>query len=505
MQTLNLIQGSEEWKKIRSTMLVASEAPIIMGASPHCSRDEMLRMKTSGEEAAVTRWQQLIFDKGHESEDMARPHAEAYLGDSLYPVTGVREIEGLSLLASFDGINMMEDKPWEHKQFNQELYDRVSSGEELEPKHYWQLEHQLLVCEQEKTTFTVSDGTPENMAHCTYESRPERRDQLLEGWKLFLSDLENYDYEERAVQAIGTSPESLPAVLIHVTGAVTKNNLPVFHAHALRVIKSINTDLNTDQDFADAEKATKWCAEVESRMKSTKDAVLAQTADIDQVFKLLDDIASEARNTRLSLSKLVDKRKKDIRAEISEEAKDKWNVFLAEANEDLEIISFPDHLVSLDIAGAMKGKRTFETLRSAANDEVARARIEANVLIKTIQTNLDCYTATVGKVHRHLFNDLQSLSTESPEAFKAIIKARLSEFEEAQAEEKTKAEQEPPAISSEEAPIRRSVPAAQEKRPSDETILLAISEAFGVDMSVAAIWVYEMDASALVDSYKKAS
>ena len=78
-----------------------------------------------------------------------------------------------------------------------------------------------------------------------------------------------------------------------MTGAVTASNLAEFKATALGAIRSVNRELKTDQDFADAEKAVKWCRR-RSRLKAAKNA-LSQTANIDALFKALDDIGAEAQ------------------------------------------------------------------------------------------------------------------------------------------------------------------------------------------------------------------
>ena len=48
----------------------------------------------------------------------------------------------------------------------------------------------------------------------------------------------------------------------------------------LAAIRSVNRDLKTDTDFADAEKAVKWCCEVEARLKAS-----AQGADFTRAMK----------------------------------------------------------------------------------------------------------------------------------------------------------------------------------------------------------------------------
>ena len=119
MITLDLIQGSDEWKAERLENYGASEAPSMMGASKYMSRNELLKMKFTGESKPVTSFMQKIFDKGHATEEMARPLAEAIVEDDLYPVTGL--LEDSKILASFDGLTMMEDIAFEHKLWNETL------------------------------------------------------------------------------------------------------------------------------------------------------------------------------------------------------------------------------------------------------------------------------------------------------------------------------------------------------------------------------------------------
>src|SRR5690606_38640236 len=105
--------------------------------------------------------------------------------------------------------------------------------------------------------------------------------------------------------APGRAPDALPSLRVEVTGMVTASNLAEFKASAMQVLGSINRDLQTDDDFANAEETVKWCKAVEDRLAATKDAVLAQTADIETVFRTMDEVSAETRRIRLELDKLV--------------------------------------------------------------------------------------------------------------------------------------------------------------------------------------------------------
>lgn len=259
MKYHNLAQGSQEWHALRASFFTASEAPAMMGASPKVSRTELLRMKATGSEREFSDWvQRNLFDKGHEYEALARPIVEDTIGDELFPTTGTKEIDGLSLLASFDGLTMLGDVVYEHKMWNESLAQSVRDNA-LSDEYKWQLDQQLLLSGAEKAIFVVSDGTTENMVYMEYQPDQKRFGQLIAGWKQFAEDLANYTPTEQKAEAIGRTPENLPALLIEMSGTVTSSNLAEFKTHALEVLGSINRNLKTDQDFADAEKTVKWC------------------------------------------------------------------------------------------------------------------------------------------------------------------------------------------------------------------------------------------------------
>ena len=218
MKYHNLAQGSAEWLALRANFFTASEAPAMMGASPKVSRTELLRMKATGSEREYSDWvQRNLFDKGHEYEANARPIIENTIGEELYPTTGTKEIQGLLLLASFDGLTMLGDTVFEHKMWNESLAQSVRDNT-LSDEYKWQLGQQLLLSGAEKAIFVVSDGTPENMVYMAYQPDHERFDRLIAGWKQFAEDVANYVPTEQKAEAIGRTPDNLPALLIEMTG-----------------------------------------------------------------------------------------------------------------------------------------------------------------------------------------------------------------------------------------------------------------------------------------------
>lgn len=413
----NAPQGSAAWLAARAKHFCASEAAAALGMSKYATRDELLRQKATGLAEEVSPAKQRIFDAGHEAEALARPIAEGIAGTEFFPVVATREVDGMPLLASFDGIDLMDELIWENKLLNQSLVQQVQAGD-LEP-HYWlQLEHQLLVSGATRALFTTSDGTPEGTHPLWYESKPERRARLIAGWKQFAADLAAWvPSEAKPAPVVGKTPDNLPALLIQVTGAVTASNLPEYKAHALEVFNGINRTLTTDQDFATAESTVKWCADVESRLAAAKEHALSQTATIDELFRTIDDISAEARRTRLELDKLVKARKEEIRGEIVAGGITALREHIAQLNAAMPAAYMPQ--VPADFAGAIKGKRTVDSLRSAVNDELARAKIEASNIATRIHANVKTLEAS-GLV----VPDAATLVLKAPDDLAAIIATR---------------------------------------------------------------------------------
>ena len=172
MITHELLQGSAEWHEFRASHFSASDAGAMLGVSPDKTRQELLIEKKIGNDLQEgSCYQQKIFDDGHRFERLARPLAEEIIGAELYPATGSVGM----LSASFDGITMLEDACFEHKQLNADIA-ACKSVADL-PIHYRaQMEQQLLVSGAKRCLFL--------------SSRWNNKDQLSEPvvWFWYLSD-----------------------------------------------------------------------------------------------------------------------------------------------------------------------------------------------------------------------------------------------------------------------------------------------------------------------------
>lgn len=519
MKLYNLVQGSPEWHAFRAERFTASDAPAMMGFSKYKTRTQLLDEKKTGIVPEVDASTQKRFDDGHASEAKACAVLEKLTGFEFFPVTGTHdELEHVA--ASLDGITdaILCDSLiiFEHKLYNKKLIEYIEAHNDLPDTHWPQVEQQLFVSGAEYCKFVVSDGGEENRFELDYYSRADRIEDVLAGWDQFEKDLEAHVPAEPEVKAVAKLLDAPMNILVRVSGEVEESNLPEVREAALAVFESINLDLKTDQDFADAEATAKWCKTIEEKLAAAKENALAQTKSIDELFSTINSISDQASSIRLKLSKLVKEKKLSRKREIAAEARQSLLDHVQELNAGCEnLIKIP----VVDIDGAMKGKRTISSLVDAANGAVAQAKIELTKQAQDIETNLAAIDAA-GEEYKFLFNDRADLVTMSPQYLPLEIKKRVDEYkieqekreQEVAEKAKQKAIEETQAVAhaaEDETnwpePAERSAPvyvapAKQrvrveegKKRPSDSEIVSTLCSAYKVSGEVVISWLADMN------------
>lgn len=451
MQIINAIQGSPEWHAHRAQSLNASDAPAMMGCSPYKTRAQLMREMATGVTPEVDLATQRRFADGHRFEALARPLAEQIIGEELFPVVGfVDGPGGRRLSASFDGLTMMEDVAYEHKTLNADLREVMQDGSDGSalPLHYRaQMEQQLAVSGAERVLFVASawrwDSDAEaylltEMRHCWYTGDPALRKQIVTGWEVLLQEVAEYKPEQEQPALVleqARTPENLPALLIEVSGSVTRSNLEPFKAHALAVIAEIKTDLQDDQDFADAEATVKWLkADVAEQLKAAKAHAQAQMHDVDVLFRAIDDIVAAADSKRLQLEKLVKVRKDEIRASIISAAQQALDAHVAELNNRMPR-PWLNRIMGAFI-DVIRGKRSLTSMQDAIDAELARCRIEAGELAGRLQDNAKALIDDDGRDWMLLFADFATVGLKPAEDFAAIAAQRIAQHKAAEVERK---------------------------------------------------------------------
>lgn len=471
MELHNVTQGSAEWLALRSQYFTASEAAAMMGVSPYMTRSELLAQKHTGLVAEVDAATQRRFDAGHETEAAYRPMAELLLGDELYPVTGSIEVDGLRLLASFDGLTMDRKTGFEHKLYNRALADSIIQNGEPGPAYYWQMEQQLLVSGGDQIMFVTSNGDAEDEVHCFYQSKPERRAALIAGWKQFAEDLKAYVSPAAAPVVVAEPVQALPAVMVQVSGEIAvRENFKAFET-ALRdfLDHRLIREPKTDQDFADLDLQIKAMKNAEEALAGAEAQMLAQVQSIDQAKKTKDMLAKLVRDNRLMAEKLLASEKERRRGEIVAGGIAALKAHVDALNQRLGKAYMPT--VPVDFGGCIKGMKSMTSMENAVATELARAKIEANAVADRIQINLTWLRENATEF-ASLFPDTAQLVLKAPDDFKAVAENRIStEKARVQAEhdrirEEAAARERQRLIDEQAAAVANSVPLATSAAPA---------------------------------------
>lgn len=394
MRTVNLIQGSPEWHAHRAAHWNASDTPVMLGISPHKTRTDLLREYATGISAEIDEATQRRFDAGHRFEALARPLAEQIVGDDLYPVVGVYG----RFSASFDGITLDEDIVFEHKTPNNEIRaafgaplmaERDGNGVRLNvklPEHLRaQMEHQLMVSGAQRVLFgATSWDEHDNRTEqywCWYLPDPELRARIVAGWAQFERDLASYQPVTDAPRPVPVQVAGFGSLTLRVEGRVLASNLGTFKAEADAFLQRLPkaAELQTDQDFVDAEQAVKTCADAEERIAAAKQAALGQMADVETVMRTADEIAQAIRSARLALDKAVKAEKENRKAALVRAGELAVVDHYTEINATLSEFAIPrPAALFATIAASIKGLKTLANMRAAIDTAVAAAKIEAS-------------------------------------------------------------------------------------------------------------------------------
>lgn len=433
MQTHDLVQGTLEWHTYRRNHFNASDAPAMLGASPYKSRDELLHELSTGLTKSVDSSTQSRFDEGHRAEALARPVAEEIAGTEFYPVVGS---EG-RFSASFDGLNMMGDLAFEHKSLNDEIRACKTTGD-LPLLYTSQMEQQLMVSGAGACLFLATKWQGDNLVekvHFFYESNPEIRQKLIDGWAQFEKDLADYKPVEIIEMPKAEAIKALPSLSIQIRGEVVASNLPEFKAGAEQLIASIKTELVTDDDFANAKEMVKFLKDAEDNIALTKTAAIGQTASIDELMRTMDYIAEQCRQKRLTLDKLVKTEEDARKLEIVRNAATAHDAYIQHLNDEIKPIKLG--IAVANFGDAIKGKKTLKSMHDAVNTMLANCKIEADAMARDYRAKL-AWCKTNAEGYGFLFTDIQQIITKPMDDFQLVVKTRIDDHKRLEAEKEAK-------------------------------------------------------------------
>jgi len=422
-------QGSASWHAHRAQHWNASDAPAMMGASPYKTRAQLLHEMHAGISPEASQATQYAYAEGHRAEALARPLAEKIVDDELYPCVGTKG----KYSASFDGITLGGETLFEHKLLSNGLASAFSDGSNL-PAHYRiQMEHQMMVSGATAVLFMASkwneDGTLDKEVHCWYSPDLELREKIVAGWAQFEADLAAYVPQPVSPTIVAEPVESLPTVIVRMTGSLTiESNLSGFGVALRDFIAKIPERPTTDLEFAQTDAACKALKRAEDMLKAEEDRALAGMADVEQMRRIVADLRDVARRTRLAREKIVEYRKTEIRLEEIQRGKTVITAHIAGLNDALGKPYVPAS--KADFALAIKGLRSLDSVRAAIDQAIADAKIEASATQQRIMANLK---RLQDAGHPMLFADTATLVLKDGDDLSAIIQRRIGQHEAAEA------------------------------------------------------------------------
>jgi len=232
-------------------------------------------------------------------------------------------------------------------------------------------------------------------------------------------------------------------LILKISGEVQQSNLAEFEENAIAVIESINTDLQTDEDFAETEQNIKSCSLIETRIANARTDAINSTKEIAALINTTTRLEEKFRAMRLRLTGLVKTEKESRKNEIIDEAKNHLSGMLLQ--------SPVRHAFAVDykaIQEAVKGKRSLDKMRQAVKEVVTAEELRMAGLEQDYQLNISAINKAEANNIGLRFDDKNNLALSPPDTVTAIITSRILQFkvdmqEKAEKErlEKEKAEQ----------------------------------------------------------------
>lgn len=226
-------------------------------------------------------------------------------------------------------------------------------------------------------------------------------------------------------------------IILKISSQVVASNLDDFAASVKAEIAKINTDLQTDEDFAAAERQVKELKEAEAAIKAAKEAALADAEDVRKLLSTADEIAALLAETRLTLDKKVKVAKERVKTDITGRCREALLAQINKADEriaaTLRLVCTPAE-INADIDAAAKGKKTASGIETAC----------ATVLQTWTDRISDQEKRLVARYEKipadklHLFTDISTVLTAGD--IDALIAERLAADEARQAAEKARIE-----------------------------------------------------------------
>lgn len=231
---------------------------------------------------------------------------------------------------------------------------------------------------------------------------------------------------------------------------IKENNLDQYAIDIKKQLNEVSTELNTDDDFAEAETLVKSFKKSEDALMAAKEKIF-DTGDLRKINDTIIELHELCRDKRLTLDKAVKSRKEQIKNEML----DKAVAAVTNAKTDAVYSNHINIPQRDEFKNQIKGKRTTETMQEALDrfvgiqiQDIASQTNAINKKVKAINTLIEGSESLFDMNHLISFaGDYKDFIIKKIENHKAEVQAQVDARvkQQAMAEARQSAQQQQPA------------------------------------------------------------
>jgi putative phage-type endonuclease len=431
---INLTQGSTEWEEHRRGRYNASELATAIGINPNETRNDLIRLIKYGTKKEYSKYvQEKVFPKGHRVEPIVRSMVEAEMLEDFIPTCWEIDL-GLArpVAASLDGVNFDGTVNLEIKQHSQSLWESVTAG--ILPDHHKpQVQQGMLANGAERCIFAVCSLDEQSFASIEVEADPQYQADIKRIWAQFEADIDAYtEVDKVEFLPVAEVEDKLPIVQITsgASGAIAiESNLEPWFDRLKKEYLSLPV-VSGAESAGDVNSFVKSLEKTRPFVQKLLDKLRESKKPIDDVENKLAVIDKWFGSTISHGNAVIAEFRKQERQSACAKSREELNKYYSELAEKLGVqvvFEMPDFM------GKVSRLRNHESLQSELGGLVAMAKIEADKQFELYSENLNFYRNIVGNFD-FLFADLKALIAKPAEDFQAIVKLRIAEHQQREAE-----------------------------------------------------------------------
>lgn len=224
---------------------------------------------------------------------------------------------------------------------------------------------------------------------------------------------------------------------VRMTSKIVEENVTPFKKKALAAIATINTDLNTDDEFDRAKKDVKGCAELKRRLREKKEDIISGNKSVEALVSMVDEIYDTVSKTEKLLDTTIKKRDIEKKAYFVKKG--------LEMVHEVWSVSPVKHAFFVDksvLESATKHKKKYSSMEDAVNIEAEKQIADIRALEAWYEINIVAISDAETH-HPGIFPDKKTIALGNPDMVALLIvsrvetqKRKLREAEELAASEK---------------------------------------------------------------------